>query len=46
MVVDVKRTPVIHTLYKNKPGMGLGASIEQSSALQRMRHVQHAEPRT
>ena len=43
MVVDVKRTPVIHTLYKNKPGMGLGASIEQSSALQRMRHVQHAE---
>ena|GEM_PF-1045208 len=46
MVVDVKRTPVIHTLYKNKPGMGLGASIEQSSALQRMRHVQHAEPGT
>lgn len=44
MVVDVKRTPVIHTLYKNKLGMGLGASLEQSSALQRMRHVQHAEP--
>ena len=46
MVVDVKRTPVIHTLYKNKPGMGLGASLEQRSALQRMRHIQHTEPGT
>ena len=42
MVVDVKRTPVMHTLYKNKPGMGLGASIEQSSPSQGMRHVQQA----
>lgn len=42
MVVDVKRTPVLHTLYKNKPGMGLGASVEQSSPSQGMRHVQQA----
>lgn len=46
MVVDVKRTPVIHTLYKNRLGMGLGASLEHGSALQRMRHIQHAEPKT